>query len=93
MSMHTCVVGFKPPDETWHKMKAVYDACTKAGVSLPTPVEKYFEGNDPDPAGVEVSLKNSPACKEYRSVMREGYEVDLTKLPKDVKIIRFVNSY
>ena len=93
MGMSTSLIAFKPPDERWHAMKAVWDACTKAGTSIPPEVGRYFEGGVPDPSGVEVSLKNSPACKEYRAEMQHGYEVDLTKLPKDVKIIRFVNSY
>ena len=93
MGMSTHVIAFKPPDETWHKMKAVYDACTKAGTSIPPEVSRYFDGSAPDPSGVEVSLDKSPACKEYRAEMQNGYEVDLTKLPKDVEIIRFVNSY
>jgi hypothetical protein len=42
MSMH--VIGFVPPDGTWAQMKAIWDACQAAGVSLPDEVEDFFGG-------------------------------------------------
>ena len=30
--MSTSVVGIKPPDDTWRKMKAAWDACMAADV-------------------------------------------------------------
>lgn len=58
MGMSTHVVGFIPPDEKWQKMKAVWDACRAAGVEVPEDVCDFFEGGEPDPAGVEVMLKD-----------------------------------
>ena len=55
MSMH--VVGFKPADEQWKKMKAAWDACKTAGVDPPQTVTEYFDGNDPgDAPGMEVDI-------------------------------------
>jgi hypothetical protein len=96
MSSSMNVIAFKPADEKWQRMKAVYDACEAAGVRAPDKVERYFGGDKPDPAGVEVSeqeLLTAGAVREWREEMREGYEVDVTELPPDVTIVRFFMSY
>lgn len=92
MSMSTHVVGFRPADEKWEKMKAVWDACKTAGVEVPQGVERFFGGEGPgDKPGMEVDL--SGAVIEWSAEMKNGYEVNLAKLPPDVTIIRFYNSY
>jgi len=91
--MSTRVKGFKPPDDKWKKMKAIWDACEEAGVDTPKRVYKFFDGVPPDESGVEVELMETPCCREYREEMRDGYEIEVAKLPKDIKIIRFWNSY
>ena len=96
MSMSSHVYGFKPPDEKWWLMKAVWDACRAAGVDPPVGVREFFNHDEPDHAGVVVGEKDLVACgavSKYTAEMQNGYEVDVTKLPTDVKIIRFVNSY
>ncbi len=96
MSMSTHICGFKPADEKWKLMKAIWDACAAAKVKPPDEVEQFFEGCDPDPAGVVVSeeeLEKAGAVKEYASSSESGYEVDVSKLPKGVKILRFINSW
>jgi len=93
MSMSTSVVGFRPPDEKWRKMKAVYDACNIAGVAPPEEVNDFFEWDTPDDDGVTVTLHNHAAVTEYHEEESNGLQVDLTKLPNGVTIIRFVNSW
>lgn len=93
MSMSTFVMGFRPPDEKWKKMKAIWDSCKKAGVEAPKEVDSFFGGEPPDDSGVEVKLEGTLCCREYREEMRDGFEIEISKLPKDIKIIRFVNSY
>ncbi len=96
MSMSTHVVGFKPPDDKWRKMKGIWDSCEEAGINPPKDVNDYFGGEAPGPAGVEVdedALIECGAVKEHDGDMEDGYEIDVTKLPKDVKIIRVYNSY
>lgn len=97
MSMSTHVVGFHPPDEKWKKMKAVWDACKAAGVGAPLDVERFFNGEAPDDAGVETSLDNyqkpHPACTSYMAPGKSGYEIDLSKLPTNITKIRFYNSW
>lgn len=93
MSMSTHVVGFRPPDEKWQKMKRAYYACQVAGVLIPSSITDFFDGVEPDPLGVEVGILGHPCVSEYQKDGREGYEVDITILPPDVKIIRFYNSW
>lgn len=89
MGMSTQVKGFRPPDEKWKKMKEVWDSCQKAGIPVPKEVEKFFDYQEPDPAGVEVKIKTHP----YHEEMIDGFEVKLSELPKDVTVIRFYNSF
>lgn len=91
--MSTHVVGFRPPDEKWEKMKNVWESCHRAGIEAPKEVCEFFEWEEPDKNGVIVEIENTDAVKEYNKDMREGFEVDIDKLPKDVKIIRFYNAY
>ncbi len=93
MSMSYHIVGFRPPDAKWHKMKAAWEACDAAGLRIPAEVAEFFGHEDPDESGVEVEIEDTESVTEYRAEMREGFEVDVTKLPPDVKIIRFFNSY
>ena len=92
MSMSTHVVGFRPPsDEMWKRMKKVYDSCKDAGIDPPEAVTEFFGDQDPDPAGVEVDIKQ--AVSDWQDESREGFEVDLSKLPSNVTKLRFYNSY
>ena len=89
MGMSTHVTGYAPPDETWQKMKAAWDACQAAGVPVPAEVEGFFGGEAPDPAGVEVELP----LREYSDGDRAGYELDVAAIPPQVTVIRFWNSW
>jgi hypothetical protein len=93
MRMSTYVVGIKPPDSKWVKMKEAYEACKVADIDIPEEIQSFFVGELPDEKGVVVELRKSPACSRYSENSSEGIEIDLTKLPKDIKIIRFVNSW
>ena len=72
-------------------MKAAYDVCQLAGIEIPDEVDKFFNGETPDEAGVEVEIDS--ILDEWGDDIRQGYQVDLSKLPKDVKILRFYNSW
>jgi hypothetical protein len=96
VSMPTRVIAFKPPGEKWQRMRAVYDACTAAGIDVPGEVMGFFDHMPPDPAGVEISertLRDKGAVTDWSADMAAGFEVDVTKLPRDVTVIRFYNSY
>ncbi len=87
--MSTHVIGFKPPDEKWAAMKKIYDSCKEAGIHPPQEVNKFFDYQDPDPNGVEVEIPHS----EWSDDMETGIEICIDKIPKDVKIVRFYNSF
>ena len=94
MSMSLHVIGFRPPDERWKRMKAIYDACKAADIGRPDEVDEFFNYEEPDPDGISVVLDSE--CKEWREDMQDGYEIDLnvllTNRPGLTKI-RFYASY
>ena len=92
MSMSTHIVGFRPADEKWKEMKTIWDACEKAGIDIPEAVEEFFDGEAPgDKPGAEVEIES--ALREWQDEGASGYEVDLGKLPKNVTVLRFYNSW
>lgn len=93
MGMSTHVMGIRPADATFRKMRAVWDACDAAGITVPEDVLAFFNNERPDAEGVVVEIEKSTAVKRWKLRDSEGYEVDLTKLDPTVKIVRFYNSY
>ena len=91
MSMSIHCIGFKPADDKWKKMKAVWDACHEARVKLPDEVDNFFEFDQPDEAGVRVdeeTLVDCGALSDWEDEDANGFELDVSKLPEDVTIIR-----
>ena len=92
MSMSTHVVGFRPADEQWNKMKAVWDACEAVAQPVPKGVENFFNGEPPgDKPGMEVPLGD--ALVQWKNDYASGYQVDVSQLPEGVRFIRFYNSW
>lgn len=92
MGMSTNVRGFVPPDDKWKKMKKVYDSCKEAGIDfdeMPSDVQNFFDDGDPDEKGMQVEIP----YEDYRVDSEEGIEIEVEKIPKNVKFIRFVNSW
>lgn len=89
MSMSLHVIGFAPPDEHWRRMKQIWDSCVAAKVTPPEEVMKFFGYEEPDDAGVQVELKPD----EFKDDSREGFEIELAKIPKHVKTLRFYASW
>ena len=91
MGMSTHVVGFRPPDEKWQKMAAIWAACETAGVEPPDEVADFFNHESPDPRGIEVAVPitewNDPDGG------RVGYEVAISDIPSNVTHLRFYNSW
>jgi len=95
--------GIKPPDKEWLKMKTVYNSCNEAGVPVPGEVLDFFDNEPPDALGVLVPLaeqndgdldESKPCVEKYDAEeMSYGMELDLAKLPKDIKILRFTWIY
>ena len=88
------MVGIRPPDEKWKRMKSVWDACEAAGVDPPHEINEFFNNVPPDGSGVVVDIeRKSSAVTKWIRDDASGFEVDLTKLPKDVTVLRFYNSW
>jgi hypothetical protein len=87
--MSTVVRGFVPPDDKWQRMKAIWDNCEAVGVEIPDEVLDFFDHVDPDPAGVEVKIPTTKWSNNHA----EGLEIEVDKIPKHVKMIRFYNSW
>ena len=97
MGMSTHIVGLRDLDGKFKQMIDVKLACEKAGIDYPQGVSRYFDGNESEPViYLEENLREvdiSKAVSEYLGESKNGYTVDITKLPKDVNEIRFYNSY
>lgn len=92
MGMDTNIVGYREADDKFNAMKEAYLACVKAGIEIPDEVEEFFDDKDPtDMVGQEVSISDS--LEEWEGRCASGYEVDIDKLPKNLKKIRFYNSW
>lgn len=90
------VTGFQPADEKWEKMAKAYRACLDAGVGVPREVTNFFNSSDPDGPGREIShaeLEKLGAVWQYTAEMVDGFKVDIDRLPKNVKFLRFTASY
>jgi hypothetical protein len=104
MSVSTFIKAIKPPNKKWREMKAVYDSCVKAGISIPDEVTDFFDGDEPNEKGVEIDLRCSqnqytndgdihPSISIGHGDSTDYWDVDLSKLPDGVKFIRFINHY
>ena len=96
MGMSVHIEAFRPPNEKWKRLKAVYDSCVAAGIDPPDDVAEFFNYEGPDNAGVKLCLdypQVHECLSEWRGEASSGYEIDLTKLPKDITILRFYNSW
>jgi len=96
MSMSTRVVAFRPADAKWKKMRAIWQSCRDAEIEVPREVEAFFDDKDPDDNGVEIGEKDLVKCgaiKEWEHENGTGFELDVKKLPPDVTVVRFYNSW
>jgi hypothetical protein len=91
MGMSTHVVGFVKPDDDYAKKVAAWRACEAACVTPPNELIKLFDGNPPQDAGMNVDI--TQAVSSWNNDYASGYEVDITKLPSGVRIVRFYNSW
>ena len=92
MSMSTHVVGYRPRNEEWDRQAAVWAACKAAGVEVPPATAAFFDHTDPTGLpGMEVGIKG--AVTPFSTDYQHGFDVDLTKLPKGVTVLRFYNAW
>lgn len=95
MGMSSSVHGFVPPDEEYNKKEKAYWAMKDAGIEIDDDLREFFNWEEPSENGKCVDIP-SEAIRNYNggpNRCAEGYEIILSKLPKNVKIIRFSNSW
>lgn len=93
MGMSTHIQGIGKPDAKHKKMFDAYEACKAAGIDVPDEVNEYFDWDTPNEMGRTIELRRGDSVTEYKAEMRDGYDVEIAKLPKDITHIRFFNSY
>ena len=100
MSMYTYFELGKPVDKKYQDYKKVWAACEAAGIDIPDEVVNYFGDEAPDGKGIWNQVKEDREgnldCEAISFNGRDGQDawiVDLRKLPEDIKLIKFVNSY
>jgi len=94
MSMSTNIYGVIPADTHYKKMAAIWHQCEDAKVTIPKEVVNFFHGEPPDDDGILIDLEQLPCCKVYSGEeSAEGVEIDISRLPENVKKIRFYNSF
>lgn len=95
MGMDLSVSGIIPADDDYRKKLAAYHACEEAGVPIPKELETFFKDGPPDEKGMEVyAFDTDPISKQFKAAVEScksewGYDIDLSKLPKEIKILRF----
>lgn len=80
-------------DEESQNMSDIWHACVRAKVDVPDEVIDFFGSQGPHDKGRPVSLDSHECCNNYSDDMKTGLEIDIEKLPPNVKIIRFFVSY
>lgn len=87
MSVTLRVAIYRPPDEEFNNMKAAWNACQKAKITIPEKVSDFFDGMDPNGMpGVEIDV--AKFLRRYETSDEEGYELDIQSLPAGARYIR-----
>lgn len=98
MGMSTHIKAFIPDtDPDYLRHKAVAIVCMEHNISLPSEVSNYFNVRHDAYPGMfdeklSVELTNGVHYIDWRHESSEGFEVDLTLLPKGVTKLRFYNN-
>ena len=86
------IVGVRPPDDEWRKMKAIWDSCESADIEPPKEVRNYFGDDGPHEEGICVGVEKEVVSEGHEFMttgVRDGatgdyYLVELAKLPKNI---------
>lgn len=98
MGMSTHVVGIRDLGGQFQKMMQVKLMCEEANTSYPAEVEEYFGGyvEESEKFLLEemetVEIEDQSFVTEWKDDMRQGFEIDVSKIPPGIKTIRFYNS-
>ncbi len=95
MGMNMHIIGLRPATEDYKKKMAAYYACKEAAIEIPDELDAYFNFEPPNPDGMEVDIdaEELDCVEDYNEQSKEGFTVEIAKLPAGVEFIRFYNSY
>lgn len=93
MTASVRLLGFGPPDDRWKEMAEVYFACRRAGVTVPDEVESYFDEGAPEPIGKDTDLTHLTKEWDVPSGWPAlGLEIEVSKIPGNIELLRFYYS-
>ncbi len=100
MSMSTSVVGLRNLDIKFNDMIKLKKMCEKSKVSYPKELIEYFGKNNVGESEeylksemTEIEIEDEDFVSAWKAEMQEGFEIEVDKIPKEIKTIRFYNSY
>lgn len=100
MGMNMYAYAVKPADEEYQKKATAYRALEAAGLNIPRELEAFFDWNGPDPTGTTVRLGEGPpaksdheCCERFHDDGRDGFQIDITKLPEGTRYVRVYCSW
>lgn len=98
MGMSTHIQAFIPDtDAEFKKHKKILLMCLENEVSLPKETAEYFGNEDAEEylldEKLEIELEENVHYKDWSDESSQGFEVDLSKLPKGVAKLRFYNNW
>ena len=93
MGMSSHVVGLQSSTAHHLRMVAAWRANAAAGVTQPPQLVQYFGGASVDESGFTVSVDVSVTAYNDPHHAREGFEVELAKVPAGITHLRFYNSW
>ena len=86
------VQGLVLGDETFEKQKKIWRLCEEIGVSIPDEVMAYFDHANPRfTSRMKFDISSAVERTIYNNNI--AYQVDLEKIPSNVKFIRFIIKY
>lgn len=91
MSMSVYYRGIKTPTDEFKKKLAAYRALKAADMEIPSELDSYFDGEEPDEEGMSVKIDD--ACEGNLEYEDGCVTIDLSKLPAGVTHIKVIASY
>ena len=98
MGMNTYIKGVRDLDGEFKRMMDMKKLCDSKGFSYPKEVMEYFGSliGESD-AYIREEMETIDLPKdlviESQDDSREFFDIEIDRIPKEVKILRFVNSY
>lgn len=99
MSTTLDVIAYFEDNEDFRKKADAFKACVAAGVDPPDALSAFDPGDiGKDAPGPLFDLNagrddEHPAVSKYLGIGQGGFEVDISKLPKGIRYLRFVSSW